>query len=184
MEFVSNSVAEIVRLVGETDEDADPAILIDLFSLPAEPDSAGAVRTRQKRPGLDQPGPQPPQPPNLPPPKPKAWRVQKIAGGFRIMRGDQNARVPELLDVKMAYDVRLGNALKKYHPADFQVDRASIRVGDDLDGVKVIEQAENHMLVKVLQPDFRLSVTGFDVNRDLLVKVVARMEEVDGDQPA
>ncbi|HBI47091.1 MAG TPA: hypothetical protein DDY78_30195, partial [Planctomycetales bacterium] len=57
LEFVSNSVAEIVRLVSETEEEADPAILIDLFSLPAEPDSPGAVRTRQKRPGPDQPGP-------------------------------------------------------------------------------------------------------------------------------
>ena len=179
LEFVSNSVAEILRLVSEVGEDADPAILIDLFSLPAEPDSAGAVRTRQKRPGAYQPGQQPPPIPQPPPPKPRAWRVQRIPGGFRILRGDQNVPVPELLDIRLAYDVRRGNALKKYQPADFRIDRAPIRIGDDIQSVDFVERTGNRMIVRLLRPDFRFSVTGFDPNRDLVVKVLPRKEEAD-----
>jgi hypothetical protein len=181
LEFVSNSVAEIIRLVSEADEDADPAILIDLFSLPAQSDSAGAVRTRQKRPGPRQPGQQPPPVPQPPQPRPRPWRVQRIPGGFRILRGDQNVPVPELLDIRLACDVRRGNALKKYQPADFRLDRAPIMIGDDLRGADFVERTENRMVVKLLQPDFRFSVTGFDANRDLLVKVLPRKEEVDAD---
>ena len=183
LKFVSDSVAEIVRLVTEAEEEADPAVLIDLFSLPAERDAADAIRCRTKKAGPPR-GPHPPQPPAPPQPRPKAFRVHEIVGGFRITRGDNGVPTPNGLEIRVAYDIRKGNPLRKYHKADFQLDKLPIRIGDDLDGIEVISRSLNQMVVKVTKPDFRLSVTGFDENRDLYVRVLAREDEKDGDQTA
>lgn len=181
IEFVSNAVAEIVRLVTETEEEADPAVLIDLFSLPAEPETPGTVKAKAKKPKHDE-GKGPPDDRELPERKPRPFRVQKIAGGFRITRGDEGAPTPATLDVLVAYDVRRGNPLRKYDKADFDLNRGPIRL-DDQDGIEVVSRGLNRMLLRVLKPDFRLSVTGFDEKRDLYVKVLAREEENDADQP-
>ena len=175
LEFVSNSVAEIVRLITESDQEADPSVLIDLFSLPAEPEAPDAVKTRQKKAQAKQKGPTPPEPFKPPPPQHKAYRVQKIVGGFRVVRGNKDLETPYRLDITVAYDIRDGNPFKKFHEADFRM-----IIGDDPEGVEVLSHAMNRVEVRVLQPDFCLSVTGFDENRDLKIDVKVR-EESDGD---
>lgn len=182
IEFVSNAVAEIVRLVTETEQEADPAVLIDLFSLPAEPETPGTVKTKAKKPKPDE-GKGPTDDKDLPERKPRSFRVQKISGGFRITRGEEGAPTPAMLDIRVAYDVRRGNPIRKYDKVDFDLNRSPIRLGDQ-DGIEVVSRGLNSMLLKVLKHDFRVSVTGFDENRDLYVKVLAREEETDADQPA
>jgi hypothetical protein len=177
--FVADSVAEIVRMITVADEEADPSILIDLFSLPQV---AGAAKTREKRAQPENKGQDTPDGmDDFPAPKPRGFRVQRIAAGFRVTRGDPAASPPALLEIKAAYDIRQGNPLKKYQKVDFQLDRAPIQIDDDLEGIEVVSRALNEMVVRVLKPDFRLSVTGFDPNRDLYVKVLPREEEADGD---
>ena len=77
----------------------------------------------------------------------------------------------------MAYDTSRGSPLSRYSSEDFEVGKNPIEVTDtmnlDLVGVK-----GNEILARVLHPFFRISVRGFDTNRDLYVRV---KEEAEGD---
>ncbi len=84
----------------------------------------------------------------------------------------------------MAYSIRSGNPLKKWNKADFEVDRAPITIGSDLKGITPLSRTANQIEAQVTEPDFLLSVTGFDENRDLFVKVTVPQEESDDDQAA
>ncbi len=186
LSFVVNSVSEIIRFITEADKEADKSILVDVFSLPAEADDPDAVTTRVKKElGVkpDKKKTRPPGPPP-PPPSPKRFRLEKVKGGFRVRQGDPDASKPERLDIKVAYSIRSGNPLKKYHQADFELDKKPITVGDDLKGITLTAVSGNQMQADVTDQDFLLSVTGFDENRDLFVKITVPQEETDGDQTA
>lgn len=184
LSFVINSVSQIVKTVSGTEEEADPAILVDLFSLPAAPDDMNSVKARVKKNTTEKKGPVTPPVKSPPTPKPKSYRIEKITGGFRVLKGDAGAPPPDILDIRVAYDVRKGNALTKYDKADFQFGKSPIQFAPDTAGVEVLGSELNRMRVKVTAPDFRVSVTGFDGNRDLLVRVTLKKEELDDDQPA
>jgi len=189
LSFVINSVSEVVRFILEMDREADRSLLVDLFSLPASPDDPGGVRVRsgndeaaaggkkrksKKAGGAVQP----------PPRQPRRFRVEKIAGGFMVSHGDPEAVPPEVLDIRVAYDIRNGNPLKKYNKADFRLDRLPIQLAEDKTGIELLESTQNRLTLRVTDPEFRLSLTGFDSNRDLFVRVVPREEETDGDETA
>lgn len=182
LSFVVNSVSEIIRYITEADKEADKSILVDVFSLPADPDDSEAITTKVNKQLGVRPGKktQPPGPPP-PPPSPKRFRLEKIKGGFRVRSGDPDATRPDRLDIRVAYSIRSGNPLKKYHQADFELDKKPITVGD-LKGIAVTAVSGNEMKANVTDQDFLLSVTGFDENRDLFVKVIVPQEDADGDQ--
>jgi hypothetical protein len=185
LSFVVKSVSEIIRYITESDKEADKSILVDVFSLPADPEDPDAINTKVNKQLGVRPGKktQPPGPPP-PPPSPKRFRLDKIKGGFRVRPGDPDAARPNRLDIKVAYSIRSGNPLKKYYEADFELDKTPITVGDDLKGITLTAVSRNEMKATVTDPDFLLSVTGFDENRDLFVKVTVPQEGTDGDQTA
>ena len=113
-------------------------------------------------------GPTPPPPPL--PPKPCRFRIDKLRGGFAIRVGDPDAALPPFIDIRVAYDVRRGNPLRKYHQADFDLGRSPIKYDMQMSGVNVKSASANRMLVAVDRAEFNLEVTGFDPNRDLYVK--------------
>lgn len=164
--FVKRSVHEIVRTLTEQDKQEDRSLLIDLFSLPAPRDEEHAVKTRRTK-------------TQTPPPKPRRFRVQKARGGFSVVPGDDGAGPPSLLDIRVAYDIRRGNPLKKYNIADFRLDKKPVRFDPEPQGVDILERSENRMLVAVTDPNFSLHVTGFDERRDLYVRAVSK-EKADG----
>jgi hypothetical protein len=57
-------------------------------------------------------------------------------------------------------------------------------VGGDLKGITITSRSANAIEAEVTETAFLLSVTGFDENRDLFVKVTVPQEESDGDQAA
>jgi hypothetical protein len=186
--FVINSVSEIIRFITEADKEADKKILVDVFSLPAEPDDPDAITTKVKKTQGQKPDKKTLPPPPPPPPAAlKRFRVEKVQGGFRIQPGDAEAPLPKRFDIRVAYEIRAGNPLRKYHPADFELDKSPISVtpkgmtltfrpGDDKPG--------NEIEAEVTDRDFLLTVTGFDENRDVFVKVTVPQEDADGDQAA
>jgi hypothetical protein len=179
--FVVNSVHAIVQAIGGSCQEADRSLLIDLFSLPATPGDPDAVRTRGRAPTPRPDGPVQPPPGDPPAPQPRSYRVSRIRGGFTITAGD--GAPPSGLEIRAAYDVRRGSALAKWNRADFQFVRAPLRI-DGSEGVEVIEQGDNRILVRITAPGFRLSVTGFDENRDLYVRVNEREVINDADPQA
>jgi hypothetical protein len=145
--------------------------LLDIFSLPAEESEAetkdSAKKKKKGKESEDEPDPQEP--------KKKRFRIQKSQGGFVITRGDAGTQPPARLTIAVAYDVRRGNPLRKYNVADFRLNQSPIKLEPAPEGLKVIAKEANQMVVEILNPDFRLTVVGFDEKRDLFVNV--RMEE-------
>ncbi len=171
IEFVSASVARIVRAIVETDDDVDPTLLADYFSIPTIGDDAPARPEGTRAVGKERrPGPPPMPVPSLQP-RPRRFRVRKLAGGFSVSTGDENAAMPSRLDIRAAYNIRRGNPMTRYRPQDFRFDRAPVNI--ELTGAHLLTCRDNRLLVAVTARDFDITVTGFDNNRDLVIKVTA-----------
>ena len=175
LNFVKRSVHEIVRIVTEGEREEDKTLLIDVFSLPAPPEDEEPVKTRARKGGKKTTEPPPPPPP----PKPRRFRVEKTRGGFAILPGEPDTTPPALLDIRVGYDVRRGNPIKRYNLADFQLDKRPIRFDPEPQGVEVKECTENRMLIAIANRNFSIHVAGFDERRDLYVKAIPK-ESVDG----
>lgn len=169
--FVTEIVASLVYALRAQEEEEDPTLLLDIFSLPGEEKEP---QRRDQKKIIDRGKVEPPEPPDIEPRK-KRFRIQKIKGGFAVVKGDAGTTPPAELDVRMAYDVRRGNPLRKYHPADFRVEQPPIELDPAPVGINVTSRGANRIRVEITDPDFRLSVRGFDENRDLYVNV--KMEE-------
>jgi hypothetical protein len=170
IKFVRLSVPELLRIINQSEQQPDPSITIDFFSIPVQPDDEESVPSRRRKP-KQRPGGEPIDALPIPQPKPRRFRIDKLRGGFAIRAGDPQAPLPPFIDIRLAYDVRRGNPLKKYHEADFEVGQLPIRFMDaQQSGVEVKSASGNRMLVAVEQPGFNFEVTGFDVDRDLYVK--------------
>ncbi|HUA68045.1 MAG TPA: hypothetical protein VMA13_05810, partial [Candidatus Saccharimonadales bacterium] len=72
--------------------------------------------------------------------------------------------------IRAAYDVRRGNPLGKYHPADFKIGSGGVRIAEQ-NGLRVAERDDNRLLVEILDADFCVTVAGFDEKRDVFVNV-------------
>lgn len=176
IDFVTRSVSAVVQAIMDTGQDTDPALLVDYFSVQAVADSP--TRRSGKRSGGEKekepPHPAPPVPPL--PKKPSRFRITRLTGGFSVGAGDEEAEAPWTMSIRAAYNVRRGNAMSRYRPEDFRFDKEPVVV--DLTGAEIVKSLNNHLLVEVRQKDFAITVTGFDVNRDLMVQTsVSRGEQ-------
>jgi len=174
LNFVKRSVHEIVRIITEGEREEDPTLLIDMFSLPAPPEE-DSVKTKARKGGKKTTEPPPPPPP----PKPRRFRVEKTRGGFAILPGETGTTAPAFIDVHVAYDVRRGNPIKRYNPADFDLTKQPIRFDPEPRGVDIKECIENRILIAITEPEFSLHVAGFDERRDLYIRATPK-ELVDG----
>jgi len=95
-----------------------------------------------------------------------------MRGGFSLRPADPSVQVPFEVSVRVAYDVRKGSPLKKYHEADFQLGKGPIRFEER--GVKVTAANQNRMIAAITAADFRLDVLGFDPDRDIYVRADVR----------
>jgi hypothetical protein len=176
IEFVTRFVSCLVNALSAQDEEEDRNILADIFSLPL-----GEPTDKQKQPkdiherelkdksdnGYKDDGNEPNK---------KRFKVLRARGGFTITQGETGTNPPVKLDIKCAYDIRRGNPLKKYDAAlklgasDFRIGHDGVKITQQV-GLKIMERQNNHIRVETLNPEFRLTVKGFDENRDLYVNV-------------
>jgi hypothetical protein len=73
------------------------------------------------------------------------------------------------VSVVVAYEIRRGNPFKKYDPNDFRLDREPVTI--KANGVSNLRCSENRIEFTAAQPQFDVDVSGFDVHRDLKVRV-------------
>jgi hypothetical protein len=177
IKFVRQSVSEILRIVNQAEQEPDPTITIDYFSIPAEPEDQDAIEGRQRRSRKD-PGDGPAQVPSLPPSPPRAFGIITLNGGFAIRGVSNDVPLPKFVDVSVAYDIRRGSPLRKYSNADFDLAKAPIMVAAE-SGVSIVNATGNRLRLAPTQGNFNLEVKGFDPNRDLYVKAVGMAGEDD-----
>lgn len=175
IEFVTKSVFNIVSALSAKENEKDPYLFADIFSLPVDTldgNSHGSVTTSKPRDGNKTGGK-----PGKINSKPKPYQITKIKGGFKIIPSDVTIAPETRLRVLVAYDMRKGNPLKNYSSTDFEVGKSTIKYKNMQRGITIIKAEQNEILLDVTNADFQLVVSGFDENRDLIVDV-DEVEEV------
>jgi len=177
IEFVTRIVSNLVNALGAREKQEDPYLFADIFSLPLEsmedqpiePFDVSRPKTGGKS-GIE---------PIKITPHEKYFQITKILGGFKVVPGDVEIKLPFRLNVQMAYDLRRGNPIKKYNTSDFKLESSPINYKDSQRGITIINAEKNHILVEIINPEFQLVVTGFDDKRDLIVNT--QVDEVQND---
>lgn len=158
---VRSALQQLYNEIVASLEQNDPNALIDFFSAETDKGSRG---TRPKGPVVRPPNPNPPEP------KEKAYRLVRLKGGF-VVRGSKALgpeHYPMLIRVRAAYDVLRGNPFSKHDPLDFdfaQKDDPKVIASE----ASTTAQGPNVLLIKANTRDFEVTVSGFDVRRDLII---------------
>jgi len=82
-------------------------------------------------------------------------------------------RFPQTLELEMAYHRTKGNPFKKYSNLDFALqeeDGVNVSINDEGSG-EIKSQDGNKLTIEVKKSPFKVSLSGFDKNRDLRVRV-------------
>lgn len=166
IEFVTHCISMFVRFLNAADQQADRNLLREIFSIPKKQESEHPKE--KSRPRKRNKGEIIVDPPVIETRK-QRFSLVKIAGGFTVTRGISDIPMPTSMKIDVAYDRRKGNPLKKYMPADFKIGSSPIHI--DTDAVTVVRQELNQIEIQIIKPDFRVTVSGFDENRDLFVSV-------------
>ena len=179
LDFVARIVSNIVRCVNQQDEQADPDLLKNIFSL-AKPSASEAPpqKSKPRKPKKEEPKDLIVAPPVVETKK-RRFKLHQVAGGFSVTRGPEGSEIPKRLRIEVAYDRRQGNPLKKYDPADFRLEKKPIRLDPPPSGLKIVEQKGNSLVAEITNINFNLTVVGFDERRDLFVDVKAEDENND-----
>ena len=170
LSFIKNTVLGIINILDESSKQEDKTLLLDFFSIPIP--SEGPKRESKQR-KKNEKGDTSEEPPDIPPSKPKRYKVRKVQGGFTVSKGDKPISPSAVLDVKVFYDRRGGKP--RYNINDFRLEKKPLRI--DSKGLKLIQRKENRLMAEILKEDFNLTIKGFDPNRDLFVKVSINEQE-------
>ncbi len=177
IEFVTQSVPQIVALIGQKHRKPDTSLLIDLFSIPANSGHPKPKVESKQDTGNTTGGDNPDIKK-----KRKRYTIEKRKNGFAIKGSEAADFKPFSFVAKSAYAVRRGNAFSKYDEADFSFKSEDIQIAYSNCELKSI--GANWVIAHAKQPDFELCVTGFDSShRDVIVEVkeivAASNEEAD-----
>ncbi len=161
LRFVKNSVRSIHNQLTRPKEGIDVDLLADLFFVEAPPDELHPLPTPAGRGGK-------PQRPHIPvlvrPPEPV--RISARESAIVIAGIEENVAASEVFEIKLAYDVRRGDAFAKWSPFDFDL--------ADLDltwtGAQRIDAQGATLLFAVVEPNFQIVVRGLDATRDLRIR--------------
>ncbi len=167
LQLVRDAAFEIIREIEGGDVNADEGLLAEFFPRPEPSPRPKRVKSREASAGDETE--EVPEIVGRPP----RFRITKLAGGFAV-RGTGSASPGTRVAVDCAYDVRRGNPLRKYRPADFAIGRDILCEAAGAD----VELAEdNRVLAKVQDSHFELVFSGFDENRNVIVRVTAESPE-------
>lgn len=162
LSLIRNAPVALHKLLSTGKEQVDENALIEFFWIddPAAPPGKSASRKPKKKDGN-----QIIVKPVLPKPK-RRLVLTKRKGGFTIKAGPDfhELPLPAAVKVEVCYDVEYGKPRWDKLDFDFEEGDLSVAVtgGEE-------ERSENRILLTVHEPDFSLSVDGFDEKRDLVV---------------
>lgn len=114
----------------------------------------------------------PDTPSDFPPPRPRQLTIDQENGGFTVRAGPglTTDHLPCSIRISMAYDLEDGDALRSWSPYDFNLGDPEGNLDIEQDGASILDLRGNQLLIEARDQDFRVSVHGFDPNRDLEVR--------------
>lgn len=174
IQFVKRSVVELMGLVRASANKPDPSIALDFFSLPEPNARAFAGRRATKRDGSGAEVVQVDRKEVI-----SRFTIADVQDGFAIRPGSSEADPPATLLVEVAYDVLNGIPWKQWEPADFYFglgpEALPVRAEG---GAKVLGYRDNSFRLRISSRPFEVLVTGFDPNRDLIVRATDPTEPI------
>lgn len=164
--FVRNGILKLIQLLSPPPEGLDEDWLQDIFSIISPEDDGSKKRRKRKR---HKGTPPPPPPP--PPPNPKGFSLIQCSDGFKIKCNDRN-RVPHRISIQAAYDIPNGSPFRSYSPIDFKFEQKKGRAALQITHKKLSFEKKNGntLIIVPKTAEFELQITGFDTNRDLIVR--------------
>ena len=170
LRYVKNAIAQIASRLAVPPAGRAPDLLADLFAVSVAAEESGERGDGDGGASAPLGGEGTGAPPVVA--SGSSLRIVPIAGGFTVSGNHANG---DRYRAEVAYRTRSGDPFRKYSPFDFAIGRGGIRVKQD--GVELGAARENRIDFQPLQPDFQLTVTGFDPRRDLVVRVTKRDED-------
>lgn len=169
LRYVKNSVKEIYDRLTRPAEGIDADLFSDIFFLEEEPASDDArpaaipggrgLRAAKAR-----------VPTLLARPEPV--RIGKRAEGIVVAGVPENVKVKDIIEVRLAYDVRRGNPFRKWSRHDF--DLGEMKRAIEWNGALRLA-GDGYVLEFIVErPDFEVLIGGLDLTRD--VRVEARVK--------
>jgi hypothetical protein len=164
VKFVRGIVDRLVEVLTPPTTEPDFDRLSDFFSI----ERMGGLQ-RLKKPGdesKDRTGIQPPVP------ELKWFHITEREGGFTIAR---TASVPipsnPTLKVSLAYDLPRGDPIRNWSPLDFRIGSRAGYLQPTGKGWRAKSLSGNVVMLSEIEEAFRFSVRGFDLHRDLFIRV-------------
>jgi hypothetical protein len=165
--FLRECMTELVDTLLQAAEEEDTDALLDVFYTPRAqpPKEPGPAETGESKPARVEGVA-----------AESGVVIEPLSGGFKLVWSGpaSEGTFPLAVKAQVAYEIRQGNPLKKYHPDDFDLGRVPITV--EQDGVKRLRSTGCRMDFVAEKPEFAVKVSGFDPNRDLRVRVEAAPE--------
>jgi hypothetical protein len=170
IKFVDDFATELLRRVHSSSNQIDKDILRSYFNDPGPetPDVEKPPRKEPKEPD-DQPGPIPPIPPDLPDLPPKAEvRIIPLTDGFTVSATGWPVDSGANVEILAAYETAKGDPFSRYQEYDFDFKGKALK--REIDGATIVSAEGNRIVISITEPIFQVTVKGFDVNRDLVVR--------------
>ena len=177
VKFFAKIVDSLVELLTPPPDKADFDLLSDFFSIEQ---LESPQRKRKPKPEGERTRDFDP-----PDPSPRWYRMQGKGGGFQICDSSQlPTPVGATLRVSVAYDMPSGNPMKHWSKFDFNFRDKASHIKFKLRGLNARATSGNVIEIKVEDEDFDLVATGFDIHRDLIVRIDEVQEEAEhADKP-
>ena len=158
LRFVKNSPRELIKILSKPSLGIDKNLLEDFFSI-TPPKSKGSTSSTGQKNSFpdDMIG------------STKEFHLLRKQGGFILRKNPKATSMPKGVHLTVAYEIRGRDPFKKYSLFDFEMNKAPIKITEKGATVKAVK--ENQMIAQLFSHDFKLEVEGFDLNRDLRVKI-------------
>jgi hypothetical protein len=174
LRYIKNSPREILRILSRPPKGRDERLLGDLFYIDLNPIEESSDKTGRPTGSPGMGGQDQSSPNDIA--TDRIFQVHRTKDGFWLSRHPFARRLPKIVRLEMAYDVRQGNPFKRYRPFDFEINKSPIVVQGK--GLKASMLRGNAILLQLEEPEFKLMITGFDPNRDLKIKTTTSLDGV------
>jgi hypothetical protein len=173
LKFVKDSMREIVWRLIQPTGNIDRDLLKDIFFIEIPLDIEGEKqKVKRKTKGPDEEE----SDDDFIPPKsePRLIKLTRIKSGFAIRKNPITDELPVSVKVEFAYNVRKGSPFKKYMPSDFSLENDSLTM--ECENVTIVSKYGNVLEFEIGNAEFNVILSGFDENRDLVVRATYRTE--------
>ncbi len=102
--------------------------------------------------------------------RPKIFRLSRNVDGFTASLAEAGQKAtPMRIRLRLAYDVRRGNPYSRWNVADFDLGEDLKRITHS--GGDLLNADGNRLEILAISSDWKLQLTGFDPQRDLIVDI-------------